>query len=322
MGKTGVPSDVLIKMFETMVKIRLFEEKVEEFFMKGLIGGSVHLYIGQEAIATGVCFGIEESDYIISTHRGHGHCIAKGGKLDRIMAEILGREEGYCKGKGGSMHVSDIDTRNLGANGIVGAGIPIASGAGLAIKLRKEKDLVVSFFGDGAANTGAFHEGINLASIWKLPVLFVCENNCYAVSAPVCKNFGNPRISERAKAYGMTGVTVDGMDVIEVYKATKKLAERTRRGEGPGFMECLTYRFKGHFVGDPGAYRPKGELAEWQKRDPIKIFREKLIAEKVLTPNEITSMEKKISIEVGKAEKFALECPEPKQEEAFSDIYA
>ena len=248
MPKLPVKKELLSDMLRKMLMTRLFEEKIEAFFMQNLIGGTVHLYIGQEAIAAGACSAIEKEDYIVSNHRGHGHCIAKGGDIQKIMAEILGKETGYCRGKGGSMHVSDIEIGNLGANGIVGAGIPIATGAALALKLQHRKQVVVCFFGDGASNTGAFHEGINLASIYSLPVIFICENNCYAISSPVCNTFCIPNISERAQSYGMPGVSVDGMDVLEIYNAMGEAVERARAGGGPTFIECMTYRFKGHYI--------------------------------------------------------------------------
>jgi pyruvate dehydrogenase E1 component alpha subunit len=322
MAKRSENHTLLIEMYTKMLEIRLFEETIEKLFFKNLIGGSVHSYIGQEAVAVGVCSALQAEDYIVSTHRGHGHCIAKGGKPEKIMAEILGKEAGYCKGKGGSMHVSDMETRNLGANGIVGAGIPIASGAGLALKMKGGGHLVACFFGDGAANTGAFHEGVNLAAIWKLPVLFVCENNCYAVSFPVCKSFGIPSISLRAAAYGIPGITVDGMDVLEVYKAAGQAALRARSGEGPSLMECTTYRFKGHFIGDPGKYRPDGEALQWQEKDPIERLKNLLVRRRVLGKTRIAAIEKEVSLKIQEAEKYAMDEPEPPAQDAFADIYA
>lgn len=217
-------------MLRKMLEIRLFEEKIEALFMKNLIGGTVHLYIGEEAVAVGACAALQKEDYIISNHRGHGHCIAKGADSRKMMAEILGKETGYCRGKGGSMHVSDIETGNLGANGIVGAGISIASGAALALKLQQRKQVVVCFFGDGAANTGSFHEGINLASVNSLPVVFVCENNCYAISSSFSNTFCISNISDRAQSYGIPGISIDGMDVIGVYEAMQHAVDRARKG--------------------------------------------------------------------------------------------
>jgi len=322
MAKRSENDALLIEMFRKMLEIRYFEETIEKLFFKNLIGGSVHSCVGQEAVAVGICSALQAEDYIISTHRGHGHCIAKGGRPEKIMAEILGKEAGYCKGKGGSMHVSDMGTRNLGANGIVGAGIPIASGAGLALQMKGGGNVVACFFGDGAANTGAFHEGINLAAIWKLPVLFVCENNCYAVSIPTCKSFGIPNISLRADSYGIPGITVDGMDVLAVHKAASQAALRARSGEGPSLIECSTYRFKGHFIGDPGQYRPAGEVLEWQKKDSIERLRQVLVKRQVLGKTQIAAIEKEVSQKIQDAERFAMGQPEPPAKDAFADIYA
>jgi pyruvate dehydrogenase E1 component alpha subunit len=321
MPKIPVKMELLSDMLRKMLMARLFEEKIEALFMQNLIGGTVHLYIGQEAIAVGACSAIGKKDYIVSNHRGHGHCIAKGGDIKKIMAEILGKETGYCRGKGGSMHVSDIEIGNLGANGIVGAGIPIATGAALALKLQHRKQVVVCFFGDGASNTGAFHEGVNLASIYSLPVIFVCENNCYAISSPVCNTFCIPNISERAQSYGMPGVSVDGMDVLEIYNAMGEAVERARQGGGPAFIECMTYRFKGHYIGDPCTYRTKEELEAWKKKDPIEKFKRYLKNKKILTAKGIRKIEETVQLEVKEAEQFALNSPEPKGEEAFQAVY-
>ena len=322
MPKRSENDALLIEMFRKMLEIRRFEETIEKLFFKNLIGGSAHSCMGQEAVAVGICSALQAEDYIISTHRGHGHCIAKGGRPEKIMAEILGKEAGYCKGKGGSMHVSDMGTCNLGANGIVGAGIPIASGAGLALQIKGGGKVVACFFGDGAANTGAFHEGINLAAIWKLPVLFVCENNCYAVSIPICRSFGIPNISLRADSYGIPGINVDGMDVLAVHEAARQAALRARSGEGPTLIECSTYRFKGHFIGDPAQYRPAEELIQWQKKDPIERLRQVLVKRKILGKARIAAIEKEVSQKIQDAERFALDQPEPPAKDAFADIYA
>lgn len=308
-------------MLEKMFEIRFFEEQVEAFFMQGLIRGSVHLYIGEEAIAVAACAALEKGDYITSNHRGHGHCIAKGGDSRKMMAEILGREAGYCRGKGGSMHVSDIEIGNLGANGIVGAGIPIATGAALALKLQRQQKVVVCFFGDGAANTGAFHEGINLASVHALPVVFVCENNCYAISASVCDTFCIPNISERARSYGIPGISLDGMDVLGIYEAMLEAVRRAREGEGPTFIECKTYRFKGHFIGDPGTYRSDEELQQWKRKDPIESFLALLKKEKILDDDDIRQIEANARDKVKEAERFALSSPEPDAAEACQSVY-
>jgi len=308
-------------MLSRMLEIRFFEEKIEEFFMQNLIGGTVHLYIGQEAVAVGACAALEKEDYIVSNHRGHGHFIAKGGDSRRMMAEILGKETGYCRGKGGSMHVSDIEIGNLGANGIVGAGIPIATGAALALKLKHRKQVVVCFFGDGAANTGAFHEGINLASIYSLPVIFVCENNCYAISSSVRKTFHISNISDRASSYGIPGVSIDGMDVIAVYETMVNAVDRARKGGGPSFVECMTYRFKGHYIGDPAVYRTSQELEEWKKKDPIERLKKSLKKNKILSAKDIRKIEAEMLNKVREAEVFALNSPEPGAEDAFHGVY-
>ncbi len=321
MPKLSIKKEMLADMLGKMFEIRYFEQKIEEFFMNNMIGGTVHLYIGEEAVAVGACAALEKEDYIISTHRGHGHCIAKGGDSRKMMAEILGKKTGYCRGKGGSMHVSDIEIGNLGANGIVGAGIPIATGAALALKLQGRKQVVVCFFGDGAANTGSFHEGINLASVYSLPVVFVCENNCYAISSPVTKTFCISNISDRAQSYGIPGISIDGMDVIGVYEAMRNAAERARKGGGPSFIECMTYRFKGHYIGDPGVYRTKQELEEWLKKDPIERLKKSLKRNKILGEKDIQKIEAAAMAKVKEAEAFALDSPEPDAEEAFDAVY-
>ena len=321
MPKLSIKKELLVDMLSKMFEIRFFEEKIEEFFMQNLIGGTVHLYIGEEAVAVGACTALEKEDYIVSNHRGHGHCIAKGGDSRRMMAEILGKETGYCRGKGGSMHVSDIEIGNLGANGIVGAGIPIATGAGLALKLQHRKNVVVCFFGDGASNTGSFHEGINLASVYSLPVIFVCENNCYAISSSVSNTFCISNISDRAQSYGIPGISIDGMDVIGIYEAMGNAVDRARKGRGPTFIECMTYRFKGHYIGDPGIYRTKAELGEWKKKDPIERLSTSLKKNKILSAKDIRKIEEESRNRVKEAEAFALNSPEPKGEEAFHAVY-
>jgi len=308
-------------MLRKMLEIRLFEEQIEAFFMNNLIGGTVHLYIGEEAVAVGACATLQKEDYIVSNHRGHGHCIAKGGDSRKMMAEILGKETGYCRGKGGSMHVSDIEIGNLGANGIVGAGIPIASGAALALKLQQRKQVVVCFFGDGASNTGSFHEGINLASVNSLPVVFVCENNGYAISSSFSNTFSISNISDRAQAYGIPGISIDGMDVIGVYEAMQHAVDRARKGGGPSFVECMTYRFKGHYIGDPGIYRTKKELEGWRKKDPIERLKKSLKKNEILSAKDIRKIEAEAAAKIKDAEEFALNSPEPKGEEAFLSVY-
>jgi len=318
----SLSSDMLIWMFRKMLEIRHFEEKVYELYGQNLVPGTIHLYVGEEAVAVGVCANLRKDDYITSTHRGHGHCIAKGGDLKRIMAEILGKQTGYCKGKGGSMHIADFSIGMLGATAVVGAGIPIAAGAGLSIKLRGTDQVVACFFGDGASNQGTFHEGINMAAIWKLPVLFVCENNLYAMGTRQSMVMLIENVADRAAAYGIPGVVVDGNDVLAVYEAAKQAVERARKGEGPTLIECKTYRHKGHSRFDPATYRPKEEVEEWLKKDPIPRFRNKLVEMGVLTENEAKRIEEEVLAEIEEAVKFALESPYPKPEEALEDVYA
>ena len=312
----------LIEMYRKMVTIRAFEYKIKDLFSKGTIVGDLHLSIGQEAVAVGVCAGLQKDDYVLSTHRGHGHCIAKGADVKRMMAEFFGRKTGICKGKGGSMHLADFSVGMLGASGIVGGGIPQAVGAGLSIKLRGTDQVAVSFFGDGASNQGTFHESLNLAAIWKLPVIFVCENNQYAESTPVSKVMLVKNIADRATAYGVTGVVVDGMDAAAVYEAVKEAVRRARKGKGPTLIECETYRFEGHEEGDPWIkYRSKEEVEEWKKRCPIEAFRAKLIKTKILTEEEAKEIDQETKMLIEEAVKFGEESPWPKPQEALEDVF-
>jgi pyruvate dehydrogenase E1 component alpha subunit len=318
----GIGREKLIEMYRKMLEIRHFEEKVYYLFSQGYIPGTIHLYTGQEAVAVGVCSALQKDDFITSTHRPHGHYIAKGGRMDKLMAELFGKKTGCCKGKGGSMHVCDFSIGMPPGIGIVGAGIPIAAGIGLSIKLKGTKQVVACFFGDGACNQGTFHEGINLAAIWKLPVVFVCENNFYAASTHISKVMLLRYVADRASAYGIPGVTVDGNDVIAVYKAACEAIKRARDGGGPTLIECLTYRHKGHSRGDPATYRPKEEVEEWMKKDPIPRFKSKLIKMKVLTEEEADNIERDVLAEIEEAFEFAKESPLPEPEEALEDIYA
>jgi len=318
----NLKKEKLVEMYRTMLAIRFFEEKVFELYAQNLVPGTIHLYLGEEAVAVGVCSVLRKDDYITSTHRGHGHCIAKGAELKRIMAEILGKKTGYCKGKGGSMHIADFKIGMLGATAVVGAGIPIAVGAGLSVKLNKTDQVVACFFGEGASNQGTFHEGINMASIWKLPVVFVCENNLYAMGTRQSRAMAIENIADRAVAYGIPGMVVDGNDVLAVYESTQKAVERARKGEGPTLIECKTYRQKGHSRVDPAKYRPKEEVNQWLTKDPIKRFREKLLQTNVLTKVEIQQIEKEVSAEIEEAVKFAMDSPYPAPEEALEDVYA
>ena len=310
----------LIELHEKMLTIRVFEERVFELYGQNLVPGTIHLYAGEEAVAVGVCSHLLDDDYIVSTHRGHGHCIAKGARLDRTMAEILGRKDGYCQGKGGSMHIADFSKGMLGATAVVGAGIPIATGAGLSIKLRGTKQVAACFFGDGASNQGTFHEGINLAAIWRLPVLFICENNLYAMGTRQSQAMIVPDIAERARAYGIPGILVKGNDVLEVFKAAKEAVERARGGNGPTLVECKTYRRMGHSRMDPAAYRPRAEVDEWLRNDPIRRSKDELLRMGI-SDAELAKIEARVSDAVNTAAEFALNSPFPDSKEAFEGVY-
>jgi acetoin:2,6-dichlorophenolindophenol oxidoreductase subunit alpha len=312
---------LLANMLETMLKIRMFEENIVVLFKAGELPGWLHVYVGEEAVATGVCLNLTKEDYITSTHRGHGHCIAKGAKIKNMMAELYGKKTGSCKGRGGSMHISDASVGILGANGIVGGGIPIATGAGLGCQYLKEGRIVVSFFGDGASDEGSFHESLNLASVWKLPVIYVCENNLYAETNPCEKHLNVKDIAERAKSYNIPGIIVDGMDVVDVYNKINKIADEVRNGKGPVLVEAKTYRFRGHWEGDPEVYRTKEEIKEWKVKDPIIKLQEKIIKEGVLTLSEIENMRKNVQNEIKDAIEFGRKSPEPLPEEALDDVY-
>jgi pyruvate dehydrogenase E1 component alpha subunit len=316
-----IENDKLLAMYKTMLKIRLFETRVGELFAAGKLPGFIHLYIGEEAVATGVCAHLGKGDYITSTHRGHGHLIAKGGDLKLMMAELYGKKTGYCKGKGGSMHIADVDLGILGANGIVGGGPPIASGAALALQYQGTKGVVACFFGDGASNQGTFHEGLNMASIWKLPVVFVCENNYYGISLSQARHQTVADIADRAKAYDMPGVVVDGNDVMAVYETMTEAVKRAREGKGPSLIECKTYRHRGHFEGDPMVYRPKEEFELWLKKDPIPRFEATLREMKLLTDAQRAEFRKSLVAEVETAIKFAEDSPWPEPAELLQDVY-
>jgi pyruvate dehydrogenase E1 component alpha subunit len=312
----------LLWMYQKMVEIRKFDLKVDELFKKNMIWGTCHLYVGEEATAVGTCAALESDDYITSTHRGHGHCIAKGADIKRMMAELLGKETGYCKGRGGSMHIVDVSTGNLGANGIVGAGIPIATGAALASKRRKDGKVTVCFFGDGAVNVGPFHESLNMASIWKLPVVYVCENNQYAMSTSVQKATAVRDIAVRGQSYDMPGVVVDGNDVIAVFETVSEAVNRARRGEGPTLVESKTYRFFGHSKSDPRVYRSREEEQMWMAKDPIPRFANLLKEKEIATEEELKSIDELVDKEMEEALEFALNSPLPKLEEIAKYVYA
>jgi pyruvate dehydrogenase E1 component alpha subunit len=316
-----IAKEKLIDMYRVMVRIRTFEDRVCKEFAAGNIPGFVHLYAGEEAIAVGACANLRADDYIMSTHRGHGHVIAKGGKTDQMMAELYGKKTGYNKGKGGSMHIADVESGILGADAIVAGAIPIAGGAALSAKMRGTDQVAVCFFGDGACNTSRFHEGVNLASIWKLPIVYVIENNMYAESTPISCAANVPNIADRAVAYGIPGVTVDGNDVLAVYEVVGEAVARARRGEGPTLVECKTCRHYGHYEGDTQTYRTKEEFEECHKRDPIPRFRRKLVEMGVLTEKEADEINQEILKDIGGAVKFAEESPLPAPEETLEDVY-
>ena len=311
-----------LDMYRTMVRIRGFECNVERLFAANRIPGFVHLYIGQEAVATGVCATLRDDDFITSTHRGHGHCVAKGGALREMFAEIYGKRTGYCKGKGGSMHIAAVEKGILGANGIVGGGLTLVNGAAFSAQYRGTDQVAVCFFGDGASNNATFHEGMNLASLWSLPVIFVCENNQFGMSVPQKYHQRITDVSDRAQAYGIPGITIDGNDVVAVYEAASEAVGRARQGLGPTLLECKTYRHKGHFQGDPDIYREKEEVAKWiTERDPIVNYRKHLLESDICTEAELAAVDKGVEAEIDDAIRFAEESPLPAPEETLDDVY-
>lgn len=315
-----------IKLYETMCTIRKFEECVKHDFLAGEIPGFTHSYIGEEAIATGVCAALRDDDVIESTHRGHGHCVAKGADVNRMMAEIFGKETGLCKGRGGSMHIADFSIGMLGANGVVGGGYNLATGAALAFKnVLKTDQVAVVFFGDGASNRGTFHEAMNAASAWKLPVIFVNEMNCWASTTPYRTTCNVENISDRAAGYHIPGVVVDGQDPFAVYEAAKAAVERARAGEGPTMIECKTYRIEGHFVGDPELYRSKEETMKiFHDTDPLKKFREKMAESMndLVTSAECDEIDAKVDAKIKAAKEFAMDSKQPDASEYMKFVYA
>jgi len=322
---SDVPKERLFSMYRTMITIRGFEEKMAELFFSGQMPGFVHSSVGQEAVPTGVCAALERTDYITSTHRGHGHLIAKGGEIAPMMAEVFGKRSGYCKGKGGSMHIVSYELGILGANGIVGAGIPIATGAALASRIKGEQRVAVSFFGDGASNEGTFHESLNLAAVWKLPAIFVCENNGYGEFTPASESTSIADIAVRAQSYGIPGVTVDGNDVVAVYAAARELVERARRGEGPALLEAKTYRWEGHVVGEQGfmpAYRDAEELERARANCPIARFSRAVLETGFVEEPELERIRNEVRDSIEAAVRHAQEAMPPPVEEALTDVFA
>jgi TPP-dependent pyruvate/acetoin dehydrogenase alpha subunit len=318
----GLSDQQLLDLYRTMLRIRRFEEKAKELFLEARLYGSVHLYIGEEAVATGACAALQEGDVISSTHRGHGHCIAKGLQMDRMMAELMGKATGYNHGKGGSMHIASLEHGMLGANGIVAAGIPISAGAALGFWVRGSKEVALCFFGDGAANHGSFHEGINFAASLDLPAVFVCENNGYAQYHPVKQDLPIENVADRSVSYGIPGVIVDGSDVLAMYGACKEAVARARRGEGPTLIEAKTYRFEGHFLGDPEPYRTKDEVAEARKsRDPLVKFSAVLQELGAATVADLKRIDDEVQEEVEEAVRFGESSPEPDENLLLTDIF-
>ena len=311
----------MLWIYENMQKIRKFELKAQDLFERNELRGSVHLYTGQEAIASTVCSLLTDEDYITSTHRGHGHCIGKGAELAPALAELMGKDTGYCGGRGGSMHIADVTKGNLGANAIVGGGIPIAVGSGLAAKLKGTDQVAVTFFGDGASNQGVFHEALNLASVWKLPVVFICENNGFGISVPAWQSTSVEDISDRGGGYNMPAYTADGNDVLAINEVTTKAIERARKGQGPTLIEFKTYRWLGHWTGDPQVYRTREEVEEWKKKCPIKRFEDYLLEEGIATREQLDKIEKDVIKEMEDAEKFALESPQPDETTVMDYVF-
>ena len=317
----GVTIETLKNWYTKMSEIRLLDERINDFLKQGLMRGFSHQCIGQEAVAVGACAALRADDYITSNHRGHGHALAKNGDLKGVIAELFGRDTGYCRGRGGSMHIADLSLGNLGANGIVGAGVPIAMGAALACRLRGEDRVALSFFGDGAINQGAVHEGFNLAAAWQLPVVLVCENNGYAISMPFAKATRVSSVAERAAGYGIDAVTIDGNDVELVYSTVSEAVEKARRGGGPTLVECLTYRWRGHSTNDPASYRRPEEVAQWQEQCPIKRLRLKL-RDTGVPEEDIRDLDVRVQENFAAALQFALDSPFPDPAEALNDVYA
>jgi len=311
-----------LDLYKKMLTVRAFEEKAGELFAENLIPGFIHLSIGEEASSVGTCSVLRDDDYVASTHRGHGHLIAKGADPKKMFAELFGKKTGYCKGKGGSMHIADFSIGILGANGVVGGGFPIIIGAGLSIKLRKTDQVGVVFFGDGAANRGTFHEAANMAAIWKLPVIFVCENNLYASTTPAKYSLGGGSVAGRAAAYGMPGYVVNGNDILEVRKTVGVAVKQAREGNGPSIVENKTYRFRGHFEGDPQRYRAKKEIEDFRRKgDPIQLFKAALKKERLLTEKLDKNFRDEVTTLIEEAVRYAQDQPLPQPEEALEDLF-
>jgi acetoin:2,6-dichlorophenolindophenol oxidoreductase subunit alpha len=314
--------EALLEAYRRMRTIRSFEEKLDELVKSGKLGGFLHLYAGEEAVAVGVCAHLNDADVVCSTHRGHGHCIAKGVDVQGMLAELFGRATGICKGKGGSMHIADVDRGMLGANGIVGAGIPLATGAALSAKLKKTGGVAVGFFGDGATNQGQFHESLNMASNWRLPVVYVVENNGFGEFTPTDFVVPVKDIAERAASYAMRSDIADGMDFFDVFEKAGRAIAHARSGGGPTLLECKTYRFMGHFVGDPLVYRPKREAEDWiQNRDPLLLFEQRAVEAGALSADELREVDGRVREELAAAVAAAEQAPPPRPEDLLRDVY-
>ena len=319
---TELSHEKLAWMLQRMCEIRYFEEKAEDLYVRGQVHGTMHLSIGQEAGSVGSIATLQPEDLIIHHHRGHGHTIAKGASLTTMMAEFLGREPGYCRGRGGSMHIADIPGGNLGATGVVGGGIPTSVGIALALQMHRSKQILLSYFGDGASNEGEFHESLNMASIWKLPVVFICDNNQYGMSMHVSRSMNIEHVSVRAASYGIPGVTVDGNDVLAVYEALIVAGERARSGQGPSLIDCLSYRWRGHSKSDRNLYRTPQEIEEWKHKCPIRRFKGNLVEAGVMTSDEVGAIDQAAKIAVDQAAEEALTFPEPSPLNMEDEVYA
>lgn len=321
--QVSIPTDKLLHMYRLMYTIRIFETNAIDLFQEGLIRGTTHTYIGMEAVGVGACAALGPDDYITSTHRGHGHCIAKGGRLDLMMAELMGKVDGYCRGKGGSMHIADVDRGILGANGIVGGGMGIATGAALASQIKGTDQVAICFFGDGGLNQGNLYECANIASLWKLPVVYLCENNHYAMATSIERATSvasDPSV--RARAWDIPGVNVDGMDVLAVYQAASEAVNRARSGGGPSLLVCDTYRFEGHNVGDPLNYRTDDEVDSWRKKDAIERFAAYLTEQEEISDDQLATIRKEVEDGIAEAVAFGRSSPEPSLDTLMEDIYA
>jgi TPP-dependent pyruvate/acetoin dehydrogenase alpha subunit len=317
-----LPSEKLVWMLQKMCETRYFEEKAEELYTRGLVHGTMHLSIGMEASPVGSIAAIDADDLIIHHHRGHGHTIAKGADITLMMAEFLGKEPGYCRGRGGSMHIADFEHGNLGATGVVGGGIPIATGIGLALKMKKSPKILLSFFGEGSTNEGSFHEALNMASLWNLPIVFICDNNHYSMSMPMNRSMKIELVSSRAASYGIPGISTDGNQVLGVYQIVSEAVTRARSGEGPTLIENITYRWRGHSKSDRNLYRTKEEIAEWMERCPINSFKSLLIETQIMDQGEVDEIDRLAKETIDLAAEEALKLPEPSPENMEDEVFA